>query len=330
MSNDTSSSIASLETPLTRTIKLILFSVPLGPSLLCSLYIFICVIHERQLRRRANHVMIAIILIDFLNLMSDLIPISLSYFYTGHVRSLSICLYWVTGNYTLQGISSWLMAWASIDRYLLIFFHRLRDTFLRHDVPILGLCAFVVGWYITVTFTHSCRENWFDGTQFLCGGPCFVSSTVILTVDWILIVLLPTLVIVAFNILLLGRVIFQKCRRRPGFEGRSFTWRKNRKLLIQLLAIIIVYFITQLPLAIFSIVRLFGPADFLLDISLIWLFYTPYLIYIIIPFAYIATTKECRKQICGWQRRVAIAPTGPTYRLKTLTKSMATNNPDYR
>ncbi|CAF2803105.1 unnamed protein product [Rotaria sp. Silwood2] len=326
MSNETSPVIFNLETPLTRTIKLILFSVPLGPSLLCSFYIFMCFVRERNLRRRANHIMIAIILIDFLELMSDLVPISLSYFHTGHVHSLSICLYWVTGNYTLQGISSWLMAWASIDRYLLIFFYRLRDTFLRHDVPLMSVCVFVVGWYIILTFTHSCRENWFDGTQFLCGGPCFASDTVIVTADWILIVLLPTLLIVAFNLLLLGRVIFQKCRRQPGFERRAFTWRKNRKLLIQLLAIIFVYFITQLPLAIFSVVRLFGPADFLIDISLIWLFYTPYIIYIIMPFAYIATTKECQKQLSGWQHTVGVTPTAPTYQLKTLSKGVQTNN----
>jgi hypothetical protein len=69
-----------------------------------------CFIRERNMRRRANHAMIAIILIDFLKIMCDLVPISLSYFYTGHVRSLSICLYWATENYTLQAISSWLMA----------------------------------------------------------------------------------------------------------------------------------------------------------------------------------------------------------------------------
>jgi len=199
MSNDTSSSVPCLETPLTRTIKLILFSVPLGPSLVCSLYAFMCFIRERNMRRRANHVMIAIILIDFLELMCHLVPISLSYFYTGHVHSLSICLYWATGNYTLQAVSSWLMAWASIDRYLLIFFYHLRDTIRRHDIPLLGVCVFVVGWYSTLTFNHSCSEDWFIGTQFLCVGPCFTSSTIIVTADWILNVLLPTLLIVAFN-----------------------------------------------------------------------------------------------------------------------------------
>jgi len=192
----------------------------------------------------------------------------------------------------------------------------------RNDVPLLGVCAFVVGWYITMTLTHSCNADWFDGTQFLCGRPCFTSDTIIVTADWILNVLLPTLLIVAFNLLLLGRVIFQKCWRRTGFDRRSFTWRKNRKLLVQLLAIILIYFITQLPLAIFTIIRLFGPTDFLINISLVWLFYTPYLIYIITPFVYIATTKEWQKRIFGRRHGVAPAPIIPIYRLKTRTTAV--------
>jgi hypothetical protein len=242
--------------------------------------------------------MVAIVIINFLELICDLVPISLPYLHTGHVRSLSICFYWATANYTLQGLSAWFTAWASIDRYLLIFGHRVRNTFVKHDLPLLIICIFVVGWYISVTVTHRCDAHWFDGTQFLCGGPCFDS-------DRILIVLLPALLIIAFNLLLFGRVMFQKYRHHPGFQKRSFTWRKNRKLLIQLLPIAFVFLTAQVPLVILSLVHLFGPADFLIDVSSIWLYYAPYLIYIVTPFAYIATTKECQKRICGRRHHVA-------------------------
>lgn len=303
MSNDTSPLEGTLETPVTRTIKLVIFSVPLGPSLLCSLYIMICLIYEPRLRLRANHGMLAIIVINFLELICDLVPISLPYLYTGHVRSMSICLYWVTGTYTLQGIAAWLMAWASIDRYLLIFFHRLRSTFLRHDLPLVIIHVFIVSWYIIITLTHPCSENWFDGTAFLCGGPCFNSDPASATADWVFIVLLPALVVVVFNLFLVVSVLFQKYRRRPGFQRRSFSWRQNRKLLVQLLAISFVFLITQIPLVILALVQLFGPPDFLIDISHIWLYYSPYMIYIVTPFAYVATTKQCRKRICGrWLR----------------------------
>lgn len=304
MSNETSLLPTGPETSLTLVIKLILFSVPLAPSLLCSLYIFMCCIYERSLRRRPNHIIISIIVIDFVELMCDLVPISLNYFATGHVYSLSLCCYWVTANYLLQGISSWLMAWVSIDRYLLIFSSRNKDTFLRHDGPILLICLFVTIWYIVLTFTFTCTKTLSHGTQFLCGGPCFNSNVAVETADWILIVLLPTFIIVLFTAVLLSRVLFQKCRRFTAFDNRSFTWRKNRKLLIQLSAIIIVYFVTQFPLSIFSIVRLLGPPHFLSNISLVWLYYTPYLIYIAVPFAYLATNKECRKRLSKSQHRV--------------------------
>jgi hypothetical protein len=98
MSNETSPLESTLETPATRTIKLVLFAVPLGPSLLCSLYIMVCLNYEPHLRLPANHAMLAIIVISFLEIVCDLVPISLPYLYTGHVRSVSICLYWVTEN----------------------------------------------------------------------------------------------------------------------------------------------------------------------------------------------------------------------------------------
>ncbi|CAF4167672.1 unnamed protein product [Adineta steineri] len=120
----------------------------------------ICFVFESKLRRRNNHVMIAIIIIDFIELIGDLTAIALPYLHTGRVYNLSVCLYWVTGNYALQGIAAWLMAWASIDRYLLIFHHRLRTTFIRHDLPLASICIFVVSWYITITLTHPCSEDW--------------------------------------------------------------------------------------------------------------------------------------------------------------------------
>lgn len=317
MTNDiTTGSPISIETPLTRKIKLILFSVPLGPSLLCSLYIIICCIHNRNMRRRSNHVMILIITIDFIELMCDLVPISLNYFHKGHTFSISVCHYWAVGNYLLQGISSWLMAWASIDRYLLIFMPYNQDTFLRHDAPLLGVSFSVIIWYIIVTLTHSCNKTWLDGYHFLCGGPCFNDNLWLVTADWILIVLLPTFLIVVFNALLLGRVILQDWGQWSLFNSRSFMRRKNKMLIIQLLSVIIVYLVTQFPLAIFSIVRLLGPSNFLIDVSLIWLFYTPYLIYIFVPFAYVATTKECQKYLRKPKQRVRPVILAISYRPK--------------
>ena len=310
MISNTSSIDTSIETPLTRMIKFVLFSAPLGPSLACSLYIIFCFIYDNNLRRRANHVMIAIIIIDFLELIGDLLPITLFYLYHGRVYSLSVCLYWVTGNYTMQGISAWLTAWASIDRYFLIFF-RNRNTFLRHDLPILVVFISLIVWYATVTLTHPCRTDRFDGNEFLCGGLCFNDDVITATTDWVLIVLLPALLIVVFNVLLLVRVLVQKHRRRLGLAQRAFSWRKNMKIFIQLLSVSLVYLITQVPLVIISIVHLFGPDNFLVDISHIWLYCMPYLIYIVTPFAYVATTKDCRKHFCKWRNRiepVAIVP----------------------
>ena len=98
-------------------------------------YIMICIASKHKLRHRTNHV-------------------TMPYLKTRHIYNLSSCLYWVTGNYALQGISAWLTAWASIDRYLLIFYHRLLSTFTRSDLPLIIIHVFVVLWYVIITITH--------------------------------------------------------------------------------------------------------------------------------------------------------------------------------
>ncbi|CAF0752155.1 unnamed protein product [Adineta ricciae] len=302
MSNETSSSTNSIETSLTRTIKLILFAIPLGPSLLCSLHIMICIACKHKLRHRTNHVMISIIIVDFIELTYDLVAITMPYLKTGHIYNLSLCFYWVTGNYALQGISAWLMAWASIDRYLLIFCHRLLSTFTRCDLPLIIIHGFVILWYVIITITHPCTENWFDGTRFLCGGPCFNMYSVTAMADWILIVLMPAMILIIVNLLLLVRIFVQKLWLRSSFNNRRLQWRKTANLLIQLLGITIVFLITQVPLAILCLVQIFLVPDFLIDISHIWLYYMPYFIYMTTPFAYIVTTKECRTRIFRQQQ----------------------------
>ena len=311
----------SNETSLTRHIKFYLFSIPLVPSLLCSIYLMICFVRQPNLRHFPNHVMICIIIIEFADLTLDLIPLALPYFYTGYIYSVSLCGYWSVGNYGLQAIASWLMAWASIDRYFLIFSYYRRHTYIRYDVPIVVIFLFVIVWYIILVLLHPCTDNWYDINQFLCSGPCFNDQPLIASLDWVVVVLLPTLVIVVFNILLLARVLIQKYRQKTTMNQRSFTWRKNRKLLIQLLGIIFAYLITQFPLAIFSVVRLLGPSDFLIEICLLWLFYTPYLIYIITPFTYLGTTKECRINIWKRQHRITAVPLPSILQNKTFPKS---------
>ena len=61
--------------------------------------------------------------------------------------------------------------------------------------------------------------------------------------------------------------------------------------------IIVVFLFTQIPLTIFAVIRLAFDPNFLNSILTLWYYFTPYLIYLMIPFAYVITTKEVSKYL---------------------------------
>ncbi|CAF4871275.1 unnamed protein product, partial [Rotaria sp. Silwood1] len=154
-------------------------------------------------------------------------------------------------------MSLYLMAVASLERYILIFWsHYFHRTILRrqliHYIPLLFVITLPVFWYAALLLFYVCPpEAEFNYNYFVCGGACYQSSKIWATIDWILMSLLPVLSITIINVLLLTQVFWQKRRVR-----QALTWRKTRKMIIQLSATVFLYLITQLPLAILSIIGL--------------------------------------------------------------------------
>ena len=290
----------------TRTTRIVKFSVLLlldVPSVLCSLFIFFCFLREQRLRRWQNHAFVSLTVCNFLITATEL-PITLAFLRTGHVQAArdSFCYYWIFINYALSGVSLYLMAVASLERYILIFWSRQlhRIVFCRrlvHYVPLVSALTFSTIWYAALLVLHPCAAGTtFDYTSFVCGGACYQSSRVWATLDWILSSLTPVLLIICLNSLLLGQVVLGKRHIR-----QALTWRKTRKMVIQLSATVFLYLITQIPLGIISVISQFGPmSDGLSYVTFVWLYYLPYCIYLMSPFAYVLTTKECH----GYFQRV--------------------------
>jgi hypothetical protein len=295
----------SLETPTTRTVKFVVFLLLDIPSVLCSLFIFFYFLREQQLRRWQNHAFASLTICNFLITTIE-VPLTLTYFRTGRV-----CFYWIFANYTLSGFSLYLMAVASLERYILIFWSRqLHRTALRrrlvHYIPLVVPMAFVTIWYTALLVLRPCSTNTgFDYTSFVCGGACYQSNRVWATVDWILTSLIPVFLIICLNSLLLGQVVLEKRHVR-----QALTWRKTRKMVIQLSATVFLYLVTQIPVAIISVISQFGPmSDGLSYFTLVWLYYLPYCIYLLSPFAYVLTTKECHRYLRRAQHANMIGPT---------------------
>ncbi|CAF3887164.1 unnamed protein product [Rotaria sp. Silwood1] len=205
---------------------------------------------SNQTRRHAinNHV---IILLLFNNLIYELIdiPLFLNYYRLDTVSpaTQSLCLMWIFIDEALYSVSTITVAWASIERHILIFHSQWlsssRRRFLIHYVPLVSLVSYVILFHFVVIVFPPC-ENRYDYTQEICDHPlCFHDSKLIGTWDSVVNDIIPTLTIVVFSITLLIRVLLQNHRMRHVVQ-----WRKHRKMAIQLLSISFLYFVLYIPI----------------------------------------------------------------------------------
>lgn len=152
------------ETPTARLVKYVLLQILQVPALLWSIFIFYCVYRGRELRRLHNHAMLLILLTCFLILVSEL------------------CLFWIFANDALLGMTTLLMAFASIERFVLIYF----STFIMrsrrrrvwfHYMPMIFCCAGVIIWYAVLVLINPCANS-FNFSLFLCSYASYQSDVV--------------------------------------------------------------------------------------------------------------------------------------------------------
>ncbi|CAF1343319.1 unnamed protein product [Adineta ricciae] len=126
-----------------------LLLVPLIPSILISIFNLYHLLKDRALRHALNnHVIICLL---FFGLMEELTDIALhvQFYRTGIVliRTPAFCLFWIIISSSLLVSIYWLMAWASIERHIFIFyphcFATSKKLFFDHYFPlILYICVF--------------------------------------------------------------------------------------------------------------------------------------------------------------------------------------------
>jgi hypothetical protein len=291
--NTTESEIPiSSEPILFRYIKLCLFASIEVPSVLTSIYILYKFFRFPQFRSRLNnHSIIALIIVSFIETSSEL-PIALQYLRIGHVQpnTYSFCLFWIWYNFSLQSTNLLLMTWTSIERHILIFHSNWMQTskgkLKWHYIPLLICVTYIPVFYFSCIIIYQC-ENFFDYSSLLCGPICYNNVTWLSSFDWITNILLPSLLIPFASISLLGRVLIQAKKMR-----RTLNWRSTRKMTMQLMIISTLYFIFWSPLALVSLVRIYFNPTFIDDVTYYYLYYTPYLVQLFMPFVCIACLPE--------------------------------------
>lgn len=224
------------------------YLVPLIPSILCSVFVLYHFLMQKALRTAINnHVVILMLSFGLFYEITDIVWY-LHFYLTGNplLATPAFCRVWVFIDGAVYVIIGMLMAWASIERHILIFHQNWIATkikrFFVHYLPLIVCSAYPTMFYGAIFFIVPCDIP-FDYTSATCSYYSCISLNQALSLwDSVVNFLLPTFVIVVFSVALLARVLHQRYR----VHGR-IDWRNYRKMAVQLLSISAIYFIFLVP-----------------------------------------------------------------------------------
>lgn len=284
--------------PTARFWLLLVFDVP---SLICSFALFYHLFIDATSRRSLNnHVIMALLIVGLFSQLID-VPFYLNFTRLGYVwPSAPIsCLLWWFAATGISNLTNMLMAWASIERHILVFhdrwFRRKNIKFLTHYLPLITILLYGFIFYLVVLSMYSC-ENRSAYDSDWCYYPCYYDHDDIALYDTVVNSILPTPVIVVFSLALIFRVI----RRKHDFH-RRIEWSRHRKMIIQLLSIIALFLLFNLPMTLIVLASL---CNFLPDNTAQLVYYAYFLYHyvsLLMPFVCLAALPEIRKSM---QRRL--------------------------
>ena len=266
------------------------------PSSIASSISFIYIVLTPTFRSKEhNRSMCLLLVINFIQLMSDL-PMTINFFRTGGIgqpASPTYCLCWIWIEFTLNGISIDIMTWISIERHLLVF----HSNFIRAMRPWQRWCFLVAPliicllWIpifllITIVVSPTCKNVW-DFKSLLCGLPCYL-MTDLGTFDLIVDTIIPVSIILFANIALVARVII---RQSSGLHRNRVDWYRQRKMVLQLGIFSTLYLSIWLPVCIVQLGEVLISPTFLFSMSDTVNFLV-YVVPLLLPFACLLAKPE--------------------------------------
>jgi len=224
------------------------------------------------------------------------VPFTFINLYGGSIPKIpKLCGFWIYCTYTLYCVSDFLTMFATIQRYLLVF-HKafyMKWKVLTHYCTLLFCCLYPPIYYLYFTFFFPCVNN-YDYSQPLCGEACFTFSKIAVLIDYFGNILLPVLTIVVVNFMLLMKVILLK--RRMASKSTSAAqdqslWKKNRRMIVQLMTIATATSLSWLPFIICAIADTFNSS--LVSGNLLTLLnFLPYFNCMLTPFLAVSTISK--------------------------------------
>lgn len=224
-------------------------------SIIVSLFVLYCLLFKYSLRSApCNHVFIIILIVNLITEITD-IPWLL---YRMHFQYVLLpmpffCQLWQFIDSVSYTGTAKLVAWASIERHILIFNqHWMVTTRLRilfHYLPIIILSTYHVLLYLVIYFIVPC-DNVFDYTKNYCGYDSCAYDTSYGIYELFSNGILSSVCIAFFSIALIVRVVYKRQRAH-----QSVAWRKHRKMTLQLMLIVSIFYFLYLPLVFIAVVR---------------------------------------------------------------------------
>ena len=283
-----------------RRVKFILLITLQIPAITLTLFMFAFIIKDRTfLAKLQNQPLVILLIINFLSLTIDL-PMPIHFYSLGYVNpaTAAYCTWWTFFEYSSNLISELLMAAISIQRHILIFqSHILQVRFKRYllyYLPLVLSVIYPIIFYLFAIVIYPCDGTQWDYTSNVCGNAnCYlVYDPVLSTYDWIVDVGLPIVVIILANVALVIRVIKQKYRHHE-----AFSWRKQRRMTLQLLSISSLYLIAWLPSVIIGVIQEFNSWSFYAQIQSDYTLNLIYLVCPLLPWIYLGLMPKFTKWI---------------------------------
>ena len=221
-------------------------------SLLCAVFVVYQYLSSRRMRHALqNHTILSLVLTNIILICTDIVWMLDGLRHSGRVSiaTPNFCLAWWLIDFGLYSMQTVILAWASVERHILIFHSKhlrtKRQKLFYHYLPPMILIVYLVGFYLGAIVIPPCN-NEFHFNEIECGlEPCYENLLFLGLWDKIVHNFLPTLIIACVNVALIYRIIAQKQRLRQPIQ-----WRKHRRMSMQLLPISAIYLFLNLPIVI--------------------------------------------------------------------------------
>ena len=304
------------------------------PSILFSITIIGYFMINRGARSQLrNHGWLVLICVFLAQVTTDF-PMAMSYYYYNQIRpeSYAYCVWWTWYEFSFNGIGLFLMASISVERHILIFYSQeMLQTpwrkWLFHFCPIILSVAWPCFFYIlVVVISPFCSTEW-TFQEFNCGVPCYFMVYFVGQFDFLFNIVTPLAVIILANILLIIRVVYHRTSHH-----QPVTWRRHRKMTIQLGTVSSVYLAFWLPITIVQMIQITVLPSFMLD-QVETLLFLIYFVPLLSPMVCMTTLPDLLKRIVRLIRRhdSQVVPIraagnhskpGPSIRTRTITSKV--------